>query len=251
MRKKSIEFLEITTAIGCPVNCLKYCPQEVLLKRYAGKKLMELQDLQDILRTVPKSVKILFSGFCEPFRNPAAVDMMEYAYDQGHPVHLYTTLGGCTMETFNRLKKEVRFEYILLHLPDSQGISDIPVTGEYREVLTAFLTTFPCNVMSMEGNFRTNYRECLARGHPVRDNWYPIECDKLRSRQHVVLPNGDVYLCCIDFSLQEKMGNLLTDTWQSLRDLHRTRTCRGCDLALFTPLYYARGLIQRHIFKGR
>jgi radical SAM protein with 4Fe4S-binding SPASM domain len=34
--------------------------------------------------------------------------------------------------------------------------------------------------------------------------------------QNVVLPNGDVYLCCMDYSLKHRMGNLFEQDYYSL-----------------------------------
>jgi hypothetical protein len=34
------DVLEFTLAMGCPVNCKQYCPQEVLLKKYGNKERM-------------------------------------------------------------------------------------------------------------------------------------------------------------------------------------------------------------------
>lgn len=33
--------LEVTVAVGCPCGCVKFCPQEVLLSKYARKWLYE------------------------------------------------------------------------------------------------------------------------------------------------------------------------------------------------------------------
>jgi hypothetical protein len=37
-----------------------------------------------------------------------------------------------------------------------------------------------------------------------------------RKRSNVLLPNGDVVLCCNDYGMQHVLGNLLTDTYESL-----------------------------------
>ena len=39
-------FIEVTTSIGCPVNCFPYCPQEQLLKRYKGSRSFSMDDFK-------------------------------------------------------------------------------------------------------------------------------------------------------------------------------------------------------------
>ena len=35
--------------------------------------------------------------------------------------------------------------------------------------------------------------------------------------QNVLLPNGDVYLCCMDYELKHRLGNLFLDDYKSLQ----------------------------------
>ena len=242
------EFLEITTKIGCSVNCLKYCPQEVLLSKYDGPRAMSLDAFKEIIRTVPKTVEITFSGFCEPFLNPDTAEMIVHAYEEGHGVQLFTTLVGCTYDDYERIKN-VEFSRILLHLPDANGVAKIPITREYCELLPIFLKRWQCQTVAMNERFPTNRREDHARtGLPFKP--YPISCDKLCERQHVVLPNGNVYQCCYDFGLNDPVGNLLEDSYQHLKPLKKTRTCRHSDLAMFTPFYLLRGVVVKYLFAG-
>jgi radical SAM protein with 4Fe4S-binding SPASM domain len=55
---------------------------------------------------------------------------------------------------------------------------------------------------------------------------------------NVVLPNGDVYICCMDYGLKHKIGNLLTTHYDhlerdSLRGLMKKGNiiCRYCELS--------------------
>ena len=44
-----------------------------------------------------------------------------------------------------------------------------------------------------------------------------IMCNSEFGLKHtMLLPNGDMYLCCMDNSLQYKIGNLLSDSYESL-----------------------------------
>jgi hypothetical protein len=71
----------------------------------------------------------------------------------------------------------------------------------------------------------------------------PIKCSYTDFYDHnVLLPNGDVYLCCMDYSLKHKLGNLLTTDYYDLFGLIDLRTsnmqyrcdgsiCRNCSRA--------------------
>lgn len=95
--------LEITTIIGCKNMC-KYCPQDLLLKTYKGKKLMSFEDFKKFLEHVPVNVDIYFAGFSEAFLNRDSSKMIKYAVNRGHEVIFYTTLIGITDEAFEILK---------------------------------------------------------------------------------------------------------------------------------------------------
>ena len=45
--------LEITTHIGCPVNCLD-CPQALLRSKYDGKRDLDLDDYKRATRCQPE-----------------------------------------------------------------------------------------------------------------------------------------------------------------------------------------------------
>ena len=95
--------LEITTHIGCPMNCID-CPQALLLSKYQGKRMMDFEEYKYAIDKVPTNVRIDFSGMCEPFVNPHCADMILYAAAKGHPLALYTTLQGATEEDYQKLK---------------------------------------------------------------------------------------------------------------------------------------------------
>jgi hypothetical protein len=149
------EQLEITTRIGCSVNCTKYCPQEVLVSKYTGSRVMTLEQFKILTGSVPANVMISFAGFCEPFLNTDTTDMILHAHGNGHKVQLFTTLVGFTERDLERLK-DVPFDSVILHLPDAKGYAHIPITKEYKALLPRVLTTFNCDVMTMGGSFCTN-----------------------------------------------------------------------------------------------
>ena len=66
--------IEITTRIGCKVNC-HYCPQSLLLSNYfkdnkERKFMMELDDFKLCLDKLPQNCDVIFCGMAEPLLNP-------------------------------------------------------------------------------------------------------------------------------------------------------------------------------------
>ncbi|MEG2022008.1 MAG: hypothetical protein RR087_09535, partial [Oscillospiraceae bacterium] len=132
--------LEITTRIGCSVNCV-YCPQKQLVKRYhemgkiSNKPVsMSLETFKKCIDKVPKDTRIDFSGMAEPWLNNECTKMVEYAHEQGYSIAVYTTLIGMTMNDWNILK-DIPMEELVLHIPDDKSNSHIDVTPEYIALL--------------------------------------------------------------------------------------------------------------------
>jgi organic radical activating enzyme len=134
---ENVEHIEVTTQIGCPVQCARFCPQEVTAAKYfsdsgnAPYAKLSLENFRIMLATVPKSVQIVFSGFCEPFANPECIDLIEYAHNEGYTMRLYTTLYGATTSDVQRLIK-IPFTTFNLHLCDGEN-TKIPLTDTYKE----------------------------------------------------------------------------------------------------------------------
>lgn len=240
--------IEITTRIGCSVNC-RFCPQSLLLKRYyrnnkRRKSVLSLEDFKRCLNHLPSDAIITFSGFAEPFLNPACADMILATVAHGNKISLHTTLVGMTMEDFERIK-DVPFEYLTLHLPDVDGYADIPVTEEYKRVLdhvldakkpdgTPWVTSSnsqshpPQELMDFI-NRRVTYTDIhlIDRAGSLDDDRVaediylkgPIYCPKSPElRRNILLPDGTLVLCCMDFGLHHELGNLIRHTFDKIRD---------------------------------
>jgi hypothetical protein len=51
----------------------------------------------------------------------------------------------------------------------------------------------------------------------VKEHSVPVRCSKtINYDQHVLLPNGDIVLCCMDYDTKHILGNLVTDSYQDL-----------------------------------
>jgi adenine C2-methylase RlmN of 23S rRNA A2503 and tRNA A37 len=92
--------LEITTKIGCRVDC-NYCPQQRLIGSYRKRSdifNMSVDSFKKCLDTVPPEVNIHFSGMCEPWLNPECTHMLLHANERGHKIKASTTLVGMNIE---------------------------------------------------------------------------------------------------------------------------------------------------------
>ena len=224
--------LEITTNIPCPNQCI-YCPQDILQKQYNKCRYLTFDTFRICLSKLPPKLRLHFSGFSEPFNNPDCCHMIKYAYEQEFEVCLYSTLIGLTAEALNVIK-DIQFHAISIHLPND--LMKFKITPKYNSILLSFIKIFPnakrhiiglSNILSNSINAniiptinlhsRANNiidEDIGIRRHPYTQG--KIQCGIGNLKNNILLPNGDVYLCCMDFGLKHKLGNLVTDTYESL-----------------------------------
>ena len=228
--------LEITTHIGCPINCTD-CPQEKLLSLYTGKRDLDLDDYKRVIDKVPAGTRIDFSGMCEPFVNPHCTDMILYAADKGFPLALYTTLQGATLTDWYKLD-DIGFEVVTIHLPDKEGRSHFNITDEYLEILSRW----NCGNYSCHGTIddrvlpyiknrnlitymhdRAGNVECRQhRNIDVAQNIWCITSGKAMDH-NVLLPDGTVLMCCMDYGMTGIFGNLFEQSYDEV--LHSEPAC--------------------------
>lgn len=242
--------LEITTRAGCPVACT-YCPQDKTAKVHKGERLMTVETLGKCLDKVPviinnlgnQSPRIEFSGFSEPYSNPQCSDLINLVYDKGfRNMTLYTTFRGAKMIDFDRIK-HIPFIFVSIHLPDAEGMAKIPLHEDYFPLLDKFMDTFNVGFFAY-GAIKPEVSDFIIKKHADafsgRYNWQTIihsragnvegvepvkrmaghiKCGAIHNMEmnhNILLPNGDVALCCMDFGLKHIIGNLLRDEYYDL-----------------------------------
>ena len=268
--------LEITTVIpkkGCVVDCA-ICPQRTLEKAYTDDhKIMRLEDFKKYLHTVPKQVRITFSGFVEPWLNSECTDMVEYAHYRGHPVSVFTTGVGMKPEDVYRLAK-IPFAGdpnggFVLHLPDEERVAKHPITKNFIETMEAFANVRiqGFRTMCMTANVHPAIRHVFPTSF-VPDFWNragnligeAILKDELKALSdkykgvhraeeqktcgcvedlyhNVLLPNGDVSLCCMDYGLENILGNMNQLTYDDVVPKPKAcfEICRACENGVNPP----------------
>jgi radical SAM protein with 4Fe4S-binding SPASM domain len=251
--------LEFTLTVS---NCLSchFCPQDKLKAAYPpdALKVMTMWNFTRIMEKLPPHVRIDLSGFSEPLLNPLCAEMIKAASDAGREIHIYTTLTGLTKAQIPQLAAS-KINYIRLHLPDETGLKIaarfwLPrfrlfmETGHKVTAMAMSNTVDPLIVAELaQHQIKIEYPDMLSRGGnlgdivPVKHLTGPIRCAAERWHNNVVLPNGAVYACCMDFGLSMPLGNLL---FQSYDEIHLqaeeyannhnppdTSICRDCSWA--------------------
>ena len=228
--------LAITTNVGCRNRC-SYCPQKSFMgsyKKLSGDTSMSFDTFASCIRSVPRKICLSFSGFSEPWLNPDCTRMILHAHRQNFKIRVNTTLIGIQPEDIHQLKP-IPFIKFVVHLPDDQELTHICVDESYLENLLLILELKPQNLMwkfhsSSGASIHPQVRELLD-GHRVPISYFglnsragkvdsgtdyqvPNHGRVLRKCQdfhhNILLPNGDVALCHMDWSMKHILGNLLT-----------------------------------------
>lgn len=241
--------VEVTTMIGCRVNC-KYCPQKVLLSKYFEhdknrKSVMTVDDFKIFLNNTPDNCDLMFAGMVEPFLNPACTQMLTMACDAGRNVSLYTALEGATSKDVDAIL-QLPFQFVGLHVADESGNAHITVTEEYFKNIERLLTAEKANgepfvndVSAQANPLPEIARMCKGKYEvliSLQDRAGNLEGDELAGREsiltdekitccfsgpklnnHVVLPDGTLLLCNMDYGMQHVLGNLKENTYDEIR----------------------------------
>ena len=259
--------LEITTVIpkgGCVVDCV-FCPQKILKKSYNDHRFMTLAEFKTLIDKVPTEIRITFSGFIEPWMNKHCSDMLLYAHNKGHRVSVFTTGIGMNLKDVEKIK-DVPFcggpnGGFTLHLPDDENFAKHPITDKYLNVLAALRDATISNFMTMSmGNIHESVKsmfsnvptyemwsragnlmgeaqlkpELLNVMDRVKSTYQPgdVTCGCIEDLYHnILLPNGDVSLCCMDYGLDHILGNLYDDSYENIMPEENTcySKCNFCE----------------------
>ena len=272
--------MEINTIIGCRVKC-DFCPQDLLIKEYSSinnktninygsPDIMTFETFKTCLIKIPKSVLISFSGFAEPFLNPECSKMIVYAFNLGYTIDVFSTLVGLTLKDIDEIK-HIPFKLFHVHLPDEEMYAKIAVNSNYLEVFEHLLASNISHLTAMTMGTVHPKIKPLLKSNILADKMInragnlksidtefkrktgPLVCNQAsratlidRLDQNVLLPNGDVTLCCMDYGLKNIMGNLVESSYQSLFQNENFKNirkkmksdndeiiCRSCPDAIF------------------
>ncbi len=265
--------MEFTTSIdtknGCVVDCV-FCPQRTLQKSYKGERFLSLDNFKTAVDKIPQEIRVTFAGFTEPWLNPKTTEMLLYAHEKGHPISVFTTGIGMDVDD---IEKIIHVPYagnpnggFVLHLPDQERKAKHPITDRYVKVIEKFgevhsqIQNFTLMCMgtvhesvrhvfpeaptyqmwSRAGNLLGESimkPELLNRKDEYKSVYHgeqPMTCGCLEKLYHnIMLPNGDVSLCCMDYGLEHILGNLLDQDYEDVIPEDNTcfNLCRFCENA--------------------
>lgn len=243
-------FLEVTTVVGCKVNC-KFCPQNILLNTYFAenknrKRMMSVEDFKIILEHIPDNCGIMFAGMSEPFLNPECTELIRMACDKKRKVRLYTTLEGATEKDIKAII-DLPIQFVGLHVADKKQYAQITISEKYYHYVEMLLEARKKDNISSYIDDITAQAEPderiaeLCRGKfeiitSVQDRAGNLDGDGVEKREykltnekftccycgpeinnHVVMPDGTMLLCQMDYGMKHVMGNLLENTFDELR----------------------------------
>ncbi len=263
--------MEFTTSIpkkGCVVDCV-YCPQRILEKSYVDEeRYLTLDNFKRAVDKLPQNVRVTFAGFTEPWLNKDCSDMLLYAHEKGHPIAVFTTGIGMKVEDVYRIKN-VPFDLgpngrFVLHLPDNERRAKHPITKNYIEVLEAFKEVhheiqgfYTMAMGTVHNDVNHLFPEAVVpafwsrAGNLVGEAMLKPELLNLQSEyksiyhgeeprtcgcdehlyHNIMLPNGDVSLCCMDYNLKFIIGNLLEQSYEEIAPKPQScfDMCRFCE----------------------
>jgi len=248
--------LDITTGMGCRVNC-KYCPQDTLLRKYFKdnpyrEKYLTENTFKKCMENMPAHANYQFCGMAEPFLNPDCFNLIRIACDAGHTVNLYTTLVGLDEEMLYSVM-ELPIDYVTLHVADARGYAKINITDEYYHLLDIAL-----NYQRSDGKMFVDM--CNAQAEPdarvaemckgkyiisstLIDRAGNLEGKDLVSKQietgkiscgvcgkalnkNELLPDGTLLLCCMDYGMKHPLGNLKEQSYDEIMNATEIKKIR-------------------------
>lgn len=249
--------IEITTnVVGCTVHC-PICPQDLLVSRYqSDKKQLSLDDFERCLCRIPNINEIGFSGFSEPFLNPDCSRMISLTSDMGFHSILLTTLVGFTKKDVSIMPRD-GIHYIRFHCPDTEYCRmnedewiakhkmfwKMAIPAQYDHFTMGPVSDKVKGYLASIGVTDLLGMHLISRAgavHPVTPKTGELFCVQQRWHRNVIMPNGDVYLCCMDMGLEHQLGNLLVDSYQEIYDQaeklmvddHANMICSKCEYSV-------------------
>jgi radical SAM protein with 4Fe4S-binding SPASM domain len=232
--------VEFTLTAACALMC-PYCPQGLYARAYKrtpGLRSATLDEYKRMLTNVADTTRnIDFSGYTEPLHNRHWYDIFRHTLEQGYTVTLFSTLGSASLDDLDRLS-ELAINRIYVHLLDHvaqpakleffiercrqhhRDLLFIYFDQDGKELAAAFQDRVNCERWTAHS--RAGLVDVGRRHVPGA-----VSCLEQREFCSVVLPNGDVHICCMDFALQHKIGNLLENSLAEIHNSNGARTFRA------------------------
>jgi len=223
-----------------------YCPQSKFIKAYKKRSKINqisFDTFKKCVDKVPRDSIINLAGFTEPCLNPDYTQMILYANQLGFKIRLLTTTVGMTLADIDIIE-DIPFARFVVHLPDDKQQTKIEVNNEFIEVTNRLLNSriniewkyhqsplinedlhsklkpifIKANIYDTikKAGLKTRAKHVKIQGQAYPEKIYGniSGCRLLHTNQ--LLPNGDVFICCMDWNLDYFLGNLLQSDYEEL-----------------------------------
>jgi hypothetical protein len=236
-------WIELTTKIGCKNNC-SYCPQEKIIKSYIKRSnVLEitLENFIDCLNNIPKNYHVGFGAFSEPWLNKECTDMILYADEKNHKITICTSCINLKLEDIEKIKN-IEFLNFIVHIPEDGNETKIKVDDYYNKILKKLIDSDISNlkfILKSVDNYSIHkkidkriFKDIIVLNGELQTRAGNIDIEGIeKSRKkkgsiykcprlfcNVLLPNGDLALCCMDWGLKHIIGNLHNT---NLKDIYK------------------------------
>jgi radical SAM protein with 4Fe4S-binding SPASM domain len=203
MNEISVEF---NLKVGCK-NACKYCPQDRYLKAYKGnERELSLESFKLMLNNIPLNTTLIFAGFSEPFFNKDFPDMLIYANELKYNIKLFTTLKGFNKDISDKLiTSGVKFKEVYFHMFNGVGFD----AKEFAEGKKLFRHIYA------EHSAPTVVSSPVSRSNLPLEFKGPMKSVCHKAYSNVIDIDGNIYLCCMDWDLKCKLGNIFLNKLDS------------------------------------
>jgi hypothetical protein len=236
-------YLNITATAGCRGTCL-YCPQDLFQQAMRGHpRHLSRAEFLSLLPNLREThfAAVSFGGFSEPLDNPEIVSLLRLTREQlsVDALWVYTNGENLTPEIVRELEparvdlldvschgfdadvyrrtrsfidpEKVRANVLsLLEHHTHIGHVTISVTGPFGSDADLCELQQRCEASGARFERRSLHSRAglLQIGRGERKSAGPFRCAKFDFEKPVLLPGGDLALCCQDFGLEQIIGNL-------------------------------------------
>ena len=240
---------------------------------------MSMETFTKCLKSVPSKVDIHFTGYVEPFLNPKTPEMVLHTFSRNHRIAINTTLMGLTKKKLNSIV-HIPYKAFRVHLPSATYKEKIGYHKKsvVEDGFTKTLNPAWIKMLDyvIEKNIHQVSYHCHGKLHEqLKDMGYldkiRVKDTSLQSRvqnvgnlnkernektklspevsirgncirvyHNVLLPSGQVQLCCQDYGLEMTIGNLLDNTLREIQTSeeflnivkHGHDICDYCDVGI-------------------
>jgi hypothetical protein len=248
--------IELTTVVGCARKCTYCPQDLILGRykqiRGDGAQKLKPADLEKMLANMPSEMMVFWTGFAEPLQNDHFPDLFDLISGAGYASQISTTLFASNRQSIQVLCDRKKWDRVTLHLPDNSGQMLAEITprylGDLREVVHCMDPAK--DLIHVFGELNNDIRRVFeepgmrdvvskiktmlidldsplktTRANNIHSDQPPPEpkaedgflfCKEKRFNQPVLLPNGDLSMCCMDYGLTNIVGNLLHESYDSI-----------------------------------